>query len=156
VIEHGKAEAARSLDRLMATLVAEPQYHFWIGGRDLGPKGYDAVRNYYEAFVAGGGAIFESPKERIVVDDDTVVHEGCISNLVSAAIAKARGYNVPDDEGGHYLVRFRNVVFWSFDEAGLALGEDSYTAIDPDAFERVADDDLPQVYVDYLESIASR
>jgi hypothetical protein len=153
VIEHGKAEAARSLDRLMATLVAEPQYHFWVGGRDVGPKGYDAVRRYYEAFVIGGGAVFESPKERIVVDDDTIAHEGRISNLVSGAIAKARGYNVPD-ETGHYLVRFRNVVFWSFDEAGLALGEDSYSAIDPDDFERVADADLPPVYLDYLESIA--
>ena len=44
VIAHGRAEAALDVDGLMATLVPEPQYHFWIGGRDRGPKGYDGVR----------------------------------------------------------------------------------------------------------------
>jgi hypothetical protein len=152
VIAHGKAEAALDVDGLMATLVPEPQYHFWIGGRDLGPKGYDGVRAYYEAFATSGGAVFESPKERIVVDDDTIAHEGVISNLVPGSVAKSRGYNVPSEDS-HYLVRFRNVVFWSFDAEGLALGEDSYTAIDPDDFERVDDADLPPVYLDYLAAI---
>ena len=152
VIDHVKAEVARSLDGLMATLVAEPDYHFWIDGKDRGPKGYDGVRSYYEAFVLGGGAVFESIKERIVVDDDTISHEGPVRNLVSGAIAKARGYTVPD-AAGHYLVTFRNVVWWSFDEAGLALGEDSYTTKDPDDWARIADEDLPQCYVDYLAEI---
>src|ERR671939_653320 len=83
VIDHVKAEVDRSLDGLMATLVADPQYHFWVRGKDVGPKGYDAVRSYYEAFVLGGGAVFESIKERIVVDDHTVTHEGPTRNLVS-------------------------------------------------------------------------
>ena len=86
------------------------------------------------------------------MDDDSVVHEGVISNLVPGSVAKSRGYNVPSQEG-HYLVRFRNVVFWSFDGEGRALGEDSYTAIDPDDFERVDDADLPAVYLDYLAAI---
>jgi len=154
VIDHVKAEVARSLDGLMATLVAEPNYHFWIDGKDLGPKGYDGVRSYYEAFVLGGGAVFESIKERIVVDDDTISHEGPVRNLVSGAIAKARGYTVPDDTG-HYLVTFRNVVWWSFDESGLALGEDSYTTKDPDDWTRIADEALPQCYVDYLAEIGA-
>jgi len=152
VIDHGRAEVNRDLDGLMATLVAEPDYHFWIGGKDLGPKGYAGVRSYYESFVLGGGAVFESLKERIVVDDDTISHEGPIRNLVSGAIATARGYSVPDPTG-HYLVSFRNVVFWSFDDAGLALGEDSYTAMNPGDWERVADEDLPQCYLDYLAEI---
>ena len=41
VIEHARAEAERSVDRLMATLVDDPHYHFWVGGRDVGPKGRD-------------------------------------------------------------------------------------------------------------------
>lgn len=155
VIEHSKAEAARSVDRLMATLVDDPQYHFWVRGRDVGPKGRDGVRTYYENFVADGGAVFESPKERIVVDDHNVVSEAEVRNLVSGRIAKRRGYNVPDDSG-HYLVRFRNVVFFRFDDDPTrAIGEDSYTAMDPDAFERVDDGDLPQVYLDYLEEIGA-
>jgi hypothetical protein len=43
---------------------------------------------------------------------------------------------------------------WSFDENGLAYGEDSYNTIEPDDYDQVADEDLPQVYLDYLASIA--
>lgn len=154
VIDHGRAEVARDLDAVMATLVAEPRFHIWVGGRDVGPKGQDAVRSYYEAFFSGGGAVFASPKERIVVDDRTIAHEGPVLNLVSGAIAKRRGYLVPDDTG-HHLVRFRNVVLWSFDDAGLALGEDSYTTIDPSDFEPVPDADLPAAYRAYLDEIGA-
>jgi hypothetical protein len=152
VIEHVQAEVAMSLDRLMATLIPEPQYHFWVGGKDVGPKGYDAVRDYYAAFVAGGGAVMQTPKDRIVVDDNNVVHEGIFSNLVPGRVARSRGYRI-DDEDAHYLVRFRNVVLWTFDEEGLALGEDSYTAIDPDDFEKLDESELPTVYVEYVESL---
>jgi hypothetical protein len=155
VIEHAKAEADRSVERLMATLVDDPQYHFWIGGRDIGPKGVDGVRRYYRNFAAGGGAVFESPKDRIVVDDHNVVSEAEVTNVVSRAIARARGYNVPD-ETGHYLVRFRNVVFFEFaDDPTRALGEDSYTTMDPDAYERIPDEDLPPAYLEYLDEIAA-
>ena len=50
VIEHARAEAERTVDRLMATLVDDPQYHFWVSGRDVGPKGRPAVVSYYEQF----------------------------------------------------------------------------------------------------------
>ena len=153
VIEHAKAEADCSVDRLMATLIDDPQYHFWVRGRDVGPKGYDAVRKYYEYYATSGGAVFESPKDRVVVDDHHVVSEAEVRNYVPGRVAKARGYSVPD-ETGHYLVWFRNVVFFEFaEDPTRALCEDSYTQIDPDAWERVADDDLPQVYVAYLESL---
>jgi len=82
VITHGKAEAALDVDGLMATLVPDPRYHFWNNGKDRGPKGYDGVRAYYEAFAKGGGAVFESPKERICVDDRMIVHEGVMRNLI--------------------------------------------------------------------------
>jgi hypothetical protein len=106
VIEHAKAEADRSVERLMATLVDDPQYHFWVRARDVGPKGRDRVHDYYVAFATSGGAVFESPKDRIVVDDHNVVSEAEVKNYVPGTVAKARGYNVPD-ESGHYLVRFR-------------------------------------------------
>src|SRR3954469_17451491 len=86
VIEHAKAEAVRSVERLLATLVDDPQYHFWVNGRDLGPKGAAEVRAYYVDFVVNGGAIFESPKDRIVVDDHCVVTEASVLNLVSGVI----------------------------------------------------------------------
>lgn len=155
VIEHVQAEVAMSLDRLMGTLVPEPQYHFWVGGKDVGPKGHQAVRDYYAAFVASGGAVMQTPKDRIVVDDDNVVHEGVISNIVPGRVAKARGYRITDEDA-HYLVRFRNVVLWTFDADGLALGEDSYTSIDPDDFDELDDADLPPTYIEYLASLDDR
>jgi hypothetical protein len=112
------------------------------------------VRSYYEQFLWGGGAFFESRKDRIAIDGRTITHEGPVRNLVSGGIAKRRGYSVPD-ESGHYVVHFRNVVWWSFDEGSFALGEDSYTTMHPDAWEPVADADLPAMYVDYLAEITS-
>jgi hypothetical protein len=152
VIAHMKAESARDLDGLMATLVDEPAYHFWTGGRDRGPKGYQAIRQYYVDFVANGGAVLMSPKDRIVVDDDGVVCEGTLTTLASGRIAKARGYTVPD-ESGHYLIAMRNTVWWRFGEDGRAIGEDVYSIIDPDAWVPVDRSDLPANYVDYLTAI---
>ena len=40
-------------------------------------------------------------------------------------------------------MRFRNVVFWAFDDEGRAVGEDSYTAIDPDDFDPIDPSELP-------------
>jgi len=154
VIDHAKAEAVGDLDGLMATLVPEPKYHFWGTRGDTGPKGYDGVRQYYDNYVRSGAAILSSPKERIVVDDDTICHEGVITTLVPWPIAKARGYAIPE-ERGHYAVRMRSVILWSFDENGLAFGEDSYNTIEPDDFDQLADEDLPPVYVDYLASIGA-
>jgi hypothetical protein len=154
VIDHAKAEAARDLDRMMATLVDDPQMHNWSNGRDHGPKGLKAVTEYYRNFCTSGGAVFESPKDRVVVDDHNIATEANVTNFVSGKIAKARGYTVPD-ESGHYAVRFRNVIFFAFGEDPTrALSEDSNTSFDPDAWERVADADLPQQYLDYLAELS--
>lgn len=152
VTNHIRAELVQDLDAVMATLVAEPDFHVWVQGRDIGPKGEAAVRAYYDAFFRGGGAIFESVKERVLVDDRTVAHEGPTRNLLPGRVAKGRGYPVPD-EAAHYLVEFRNFVWWSFDDEGLALGEDSCTTISLDAWQLVPDDELPSVYLDYLARI---
>lgn len=152
VIDHAKAEAVGDVDGLMASLVADPAYHFWSNAGDYGPKGYDGVRQYYEAFWRSGGAVFTYPMERIVVDDSTICHEGVLTTLAPWEVAKERGYSIPEEDG-HYLLRMRVVVFWPFDDEGLALGEDSYGAVSADDFERVPSDELPQVYIDYLTSI---
>jgi hypothetical protein len=152
VIAHGKAETVRDLDGLMATLVPDPQYHFWSGGEDRGPKGYAGVVEYYKNFVADGGAVLQSPKERIFVDDDGVVHEGVITTIVSGRIARRRGYAI-DDDRAHYAVRARVTILWSFDDNGLAYGEDSYSSTNPHDFEKIPSSELPKVYLDYLAEI---
>jgi hypothetical protein len=49
------------------------------------------------------------------------------------------------------------VVFFAFgDDPTLALGEDSYTSMDPDGFERITDADLPPAYIAYLTELDDR
>jgi hypothetical protein len=156
VRDHAKAEVERSLDGLMATLVAEPEYHFWVQGRDMGPKGDAAVRAYYTDFVLSGGAVLESIIERLIVDDGAVVQDSYIRNLVPIGVARRRGYAIPDGID-HVMVTYRNCVLWPFDDGDestcLLLGEDSYTPLDLEAWEAVADADLPDYYLDYLAGI---
>lgn len=152
VIDHARAESAASVDGLMATLCADPQYHFWSNGKDWGPKGHAAVRGFYENFVARGEGFFESHKARIVVDDDTVVTETEMRQLVPGAVAAQRGYAIPDPDG-HYLVFARTVILWPFNQAGELVGEDSYGSSDTSVFEQVPDEELPAGYVAMLRSI---
>ena len=156
VQDHARAEVERDLEGLMATLVADPEYHFWVQGRDMGPKGHDVVRAYYTDYVNGGGAVLESTFDRLTVDDGSVVQDGRIRNLLPAAVARRRGYAIPDDVA-HVIVTFRSLVIWPFDDGDdehcLLLGEDSYAPLDLDAWEPVADADLPGYYLDYLAEI---
>ena len=77
VLAHMKAEAAGDIDGLMATLAPDPQYHQWgATPGDMGPKGRDAVEQFYRDFVASGAQNLEYDVERLVVDDDCIVTEG--------------------------------------------------------------------------------
>jgi hypothetical protein len=152
IVDHATAESRGDVDGLMATLSEDPQYHFWSNGRDWGPKGREAVRAFYEDFVASGAGFFESYKPRIVVDDDNVVTECVMRGIVPGTVARARGCAV-DDVDGHYFVTARTVIFWPFDEAGRLVGEDSYGSSDVTDCRRVPDDQLPAAYVAMLDAI---
>jgi len=152
VIDHAKAEANGDVDGLMATLCDDPQYHFWSGGNDWGPKGADAVRAYYDDFVASGAGFFESDKTRIVVDDDNVVTESVMRQLVPGRVAQQRGYTIPDVDA-HYVVTARVAIFWPFDESCTLMAEDSYGSSDLRDLTLVPDDELPADYVAMLNAI---
>jgi hypothetical protein len=152
VIDHAQAETRGDVDGLMATLGDDPQYHFWSGGKDWGPKGLDGVRKYYEDFVVSGAGFFESEKVRVVVDDDNVVTESVMRQLVPGRIARQRGYEVPDIDG-HYIVTARTAIFWPFDESCTLTAEDSYGSSDLSDITQVPDDKLPADYVAMLDAI---
>lgn len=151
VAAHGKAEAAGSVEDLMRTLNDDPQYHFWVNGHDYGPKGHDAIKKYYEGFIASGAGFFESHKPRIVVDDANVVTECEMRQLVPGSLAIERGYQVPDPDG-HYVISIRTLVLWPFDEEGRLIGEDAYNSSDK-AFEQVPEEELPAEYLAMLAAI---
>ncbi|WP_396906544.1 nuclear transport factor 2 family protein [Mycolicibacterium phlei] len=146
VIEHMKAEAEPDMERLMATLAPEPDYHFWIGGADAGPKGTDGVRAYYTALLESGTNVLEFEVDRLIIDDDNLVTEGWIKMIYPAEAATALGVEV-DDPAGDYLLVFRQLVVWPIDADGRVLGEDAYYA-GPVSVTKLSPADLPQRYVE--------
>jgi SnoaL-like domain len=145
VAAHLRAEAGSDLEGLRATLVEDPAYHLWADGHDYGPKGIEAVLCYYGDVVSARRQILEFDIERIVVDDDTVVTEGWIHAVNLGAVARARGWEV-DDEDASYLVSQRVVIFWPFDEAGRMLGEDGYANFDRSQVRKLDAAELPAAY----------
>lgn len=149
VIEHMKGEAAPDLERVMATLTAEPDYHFWMGGQDVGPKTIDGVRSYYTNFMATRTNVLEFEIHRLLVDDDCVVTEGHMKQLYPGAQATAILGIPVDDPDADYLVVYRQLLLWPMDADAKIIGEDSYfggvLSVTP-----VAREDLPQQYVDLV------
>jgi hypothetical protein len=85
VLEHMKAEAEPDMDRLMATLAPNPDYHFWYANMDMGPKTTEGVRAYYEAFVASGANHLVFEIDRLAVDDDLVMTDAYQTGPVSVS-----------------------------------------------------------------------
>ncbi len=146
VAEHLRAEVVADVGRLLATLVDDPVYHLWSEGHDVGRAGSTAMLACCsDLALRRRRQVLEFSIERIVVDADTVVTEGWIHAINLGAVARARGWNVDDDEAS-YLVTQRVVIFWPFDAEGRMLGEDGYANFDPDAVQRLADHELPDAY----------
>lgn len=153
VREHIIAETEPDFDRLMATLCAEPAFHFWVDGNGMGggPKGLDAVHAHYRNLIAEQRYIFEIDIDRIVVDDRTVVTEGWFRQLFPGATLHARGLgpDLVDDADAVYLVTTRLLLLWPFTEAGELIGEDSYAGgrmFAPESIRKLAPDEVPDEY----------
>lgn len=145
VIAHTKAEAHGDIDGVMATLGPDPKYHFWRNGKDFGPKGYGDIRKFYDDLLAKKATVLESNKERITVDDHTIVHEGTIRTILPGSVVRERGGQV-EDEDTTYIVTTRTLISWPFDEEGRPIGEDSYSSMDLDSIEVVPEQDWPEQY----------
>lgn len=132
VLAHMKAEALGDMDGLMATITRtrEPSYHAF-GTEDpvLSPQGRDAVRTFYQAFVASGAVKLELDVDRLVVDDDCVVTEGLMRMAYPGKVLQLMGHAVDDPEA-FYAYEARMAILWPMDAEGLVIGEDSYTGGD--------------------------
>ena len=146
VIEHMKAEAEPHLDRLMATLSPNPDYHFWYANTDMGPKTTEGVRAYYTAFVESGANTLVFEIDRLAVDDNLVMTEGWMKMIYPGAAARQIGVEV-DDPDGDYLLLFRQLINWPIDADGLILGEDAYQT-GPVSVTKLSRQELPQTYLE--------
>lgn len=124
VLDHLEGEVEFDLDRLMGAYpVPEPQYRVWHDGNDIGPKGRDAVRDWYAGHLCARGLVLQYAIETIVVDDRTIVTDGYMSAVLPGENIRDRG--VPEaDPSRAYLKRWRNCILWPFTEDGYLIGEE--------------------------------
>jgi hypothetical protein len=135
VRDHMCTEISGDFDGLMATLTQDPRYHFWGLPVEGGPKGREAVSQFYRQMIDGGGHRFHFAIERIVVDDDTVVTEGKIHQKTSVEALRASGIEevegVPLDDDATYIAETHIVTVWPMDPDGRIIGEDIYFGSPP-------------------------
>jgi hypothetical protein len=132
VLAHMKAEAVGDLDGLMATITTRETPHYHAYGTDdpmFSPRGRDAVRQFYTAFVASGAVKLELDVQRLLVDEDLVITEGLMKIAYPGALLRLMGHAVDEPESS-YLFTTRMCVIWPMDADGKVIAEDSYTAGD--------------------------
>lgn len=130
VRDHMEHEIKGNLDALMATLTAEPTYHFWGGAQQMVLNGRAAVEGFYQNMIAAGGNQFEVVVEKIVVDDDAVITEGRVkqvstgSSVLAAGVSQVKGRDVGDTD--LFLSNAQLITVWPADPDGKLIGEDIY------------------------------
>ena len=150
VRDHMESEIKGQLEPLMATLTADPIYHFW-GNAPSVLEGREAIRGFYSAMIARGGQQFEVVVDRIVVDDDAVITEGQVKQVYKGDALLAMGMKeldgapiAPEDL---IMTTAQLVTVWPADADGLLIGEDIYFGHDPFRnAERIRREDLPDYY----------
>ncbi|MEU3013912.1 hypothetical protein [Nocardia asteroides] len=149
---HAAAERDGDLDTLVGTLGEATNYHFWELAGDVGPKTRAGVTEYYRNLVEHNGHVLEFFCERIVVDDHCVVIEGRLTMIQPGALMVQHpmaGEFAQADK--NYLIRMRNVIFWSFDEDLMIIGEDSYSG-GPMELRELGDEELPADFAALLRA----
>jgi len=129
VLRHQEAELRGDLEGIMATLVAEPHYHFYgmmdatgnIHSSEV--KGREAVRQMYVGSIANRAAeLQEFDAYRVVADAFSVAYDGWLRVPMIGKTLIALGYDA--EPNAFYLNEGMHWTFWKFDENGLAVGED--------------------------------
>jgi hypothetical protein len=148
VRDHMEHEIRGDLELLMATLTAEPVYHFWNPAGSFKLEGAAAVRGFYTSMIAAGGNQFEVVVEKIVADRDNVITEGQVKQvqtgtaLIAAGRKEVGGAAVKPDE--LFLTRAQLVTVWPGAADGKLVGEDIYFGEDALASAvRITRADLP-------------
>jgi hypothetical protein len=151
VRDHMEHEIRGDLEALMATLTAEPVYHFWNPAGSFKLEGRAAVREFYTNMIAAGGNQFEVVIEKIVADRDNVITEGQVKQvqtgaaLIAAGRREVGGEPVKPDE--LFLTRAQLVTVWPGDADGKLVGEDIYFGEDALASAvRITRADLPPAH----------
>lgn len=143
VLQHARGEVEADLDAVMGSLGANPVYKLWSNpDPNAAPAGRENVRRYYADLIFGRGRAFiESNKDRIVVDDNTVITEGWLRTVMWGRDVLEMGRPVENPDGC-YLIRTRLMNVWPCDEEGYIVGEESYSGAY--SITAITEDDVPE------------
>lgn len=132
VHKHMVAEATLDFEALMSTVDNDARYHFF-GSEDneafAGPKGKENVEAFYKTIIELDIHRIEHNIDRLVVDKHCVITEGQMRIAYPGGLLQGMGHAV-DDAEAYYLYETRSAIVWPINEAGLIIGEDSYTGAD--------------------------
>ncbi|MEM9623140.1 MAG: hypothetical protein AAF993_15925 [Pseudomonadota bacterium] len=149
---HMEAGIKGQLEPLMATLTAEPVYHFWrlpVGNMVL--RGYTEVAGFYSNMFNTGGNQFEVVNRRILVEDQGVITEGQVKQVYTREALSAMG--VTDTANGSvqdqplWLSCAQLITVWPAAADNKLVGEDIYFGEDPmTTLVPIAESALPDYY----------
>ena len=148
VRDHMEHEIRGDLPALMATLTAEPVYHFWNPAGSFKLEGREAVTGFYTNMIAAGGNQFQVVVAKILADRGSVITEGQVKQvqtgaaLIAAGRKRVAGVAVSPDE--LFLTCAQLITVWPGDAEGKLVGEDIYFGEDALATAlRITRADLP-------------
>ncbi|MEM7218479.1 MAG: nuclear transport factor 2 family protein [Pseudomonadota bacterium] len=145
---HMACEIQGDLPGLMATLTAEPVYHFWGNGDPVVLQGREAVAAFYGDMMSRGGNQFEVVTTKVVADRGSVVTEGQVKQVYTADALRANGIETVGsaavESSDLWLTCAQLVTVWPHDGGGKLIGEDIYFGQNPMAtLTPVRRDELP-------------
>lgn len=147
--EHLISEVSGDLERIMKTLVPEPEYHFYNPtSNGDGPKGNGAVRQFYISLFETQSNVLERHFDRVLVTDDYIVSDGHMDHVYPGKLLASRGADV--DPNAWYLASYRICALLPYVGEGadvLMAGEDTYTVGFPpvEQLVKVAQADMPDL-----------
>ncbi|GAA2585950.1 hypothetical protein GCM10010399_14960 [Dactylosporangium fulvum] len=127
--EHVRAELEGDLERIMRTLVPEPEYHFWGSTPQEHFVGNAATRDFYTRIFESGSNQLERTYDRFIIDDYGIFGDGLIKVVVRGALLERLAKNHPGqniDVHGAYVTVRHSAVIIPFSSDGLMKGEDIY------------------------------
>jgi len=151
VRDHMACEIKGEVDGLMATLTAEPVYHFWGNGDPMVLEGRAAVEGFYRDMMSRGGNQFEVVVENVIADLDRVVTEGQVKQVYTAEMLAAMEMQDVNgaavDSSELWLSNAQLITVWPNDGHGKLVGEDIYFGQSPFAtLVPIERKDLPGYY----------
>jgi len=126
---HMAGEVSEDVDALLATISPlRQQYRTWGAPEDLQPASREAIRAFYLQRQALGQLYFQFDIDRLTVADGIIITDGVMTSLVPGAFVTGMGQQTSQPGAVHELT-VRMLISWPFDESGLLVGEETYSAI---------------------------